>query len=161
MGSMGSLGGIHGSLGGTDGTLGPTATALTAQNVTVSRPGGMRGAIESASPPFGGAMGVLDAQNLSSLSNSFSEGETPGPRIPPGRTALAPKIKGSDCFLSIKIVFFEISLRVRAIFFDKNGPRRPKLRVRLISKGLAPRFSREFSNPSRRTRCKLRIRLIC
>ena len=34
-------------------------------------------------------MGVLDAQDLSSLSNSFSKGETPGPRIPPGRTALS------------------------------------------------------------------------
>ena len=34
-------------------------------------------------------MGVLRAQNLSSLSNSFSEGETPGPRIPLGRAALA------------------------------------------------------------------------
>ena len=66
-------------------------------------------------------MGVLNAQNLSSLSNSFSKGETPGPRIPPGRALLSPQIKGSGCFLSIKIVFFEISFRVRAIFIDKNN----------------------------------------
>ena len=65
-------------------------------------------------------MGVLNAQNLSSLSNSFSKGETPTPRIPPGRTPLAVKLEGSGCFLSI-IMFFEISLRVQAIFIDKNN----------------------------------------
>ena len=79
----------------------------------------MREAIRQ--PIFGGAMGVLNAQNLSSLSNSFSKGETPGPRIPPGNPSLATFFKGSGCFLSIKIVFLGISLRVQAIFINKNS----------------------------------------
>ena len=42
---------------------------------------------------FGGAMGVLDHLDLSTLSNSFSKGETPAARIPPGRAPLSTKLK--------------------------------------------------------------------
>ena len=54
-------------------------------------PGGLQ-----LNPPahhFGGAMGVLDRVDLSTLSNSFSKGESPAARIPPGRAALSPGLQ--------------------------------------------------------------------